>query len=417
MGDLSSMIPDREEEMEILLSGLDEDACRETVGGRLWAEASIRWCAPDELLEAFADKVEPSDRRVIWFYRSPWVIADASLADSGSLDVVLDRWLTRNRTALSLRRQLGENLFLVNAGNVSIAALREELGGAGSAGGDLPASSAAVDAQYRDSGREVIIRHLFEWMAPRHYEVFESLDAASWLPESEPQFGIAAAPSEKHLIKFMEALRSDVVPAVPSGGRSDQQSGNGLKQENDLLLLQLHQVQEELEQYYLKNIELNRLVAAEKESFADLERNNQALKLQLQQMQRELLAADLAVGQGASGQQLTRGFTRFLPGRLRARLERSKANKLLEATLNSIRESKWFDRQWYFETYPDVRSAGMDPVEHYYNFGWKEGRSPSAGFDTEYYLRANPDVANSGLNPLLHFIEYGCKEGRLPRQP
>ncbi|MBK8386800.1 MAG: hypothetical protein IPL11_14680 [Candidatus Accumulibacter sp.] len=62
--------------------------------------------------------------------------------------------------------------------------------------------------------------------------------------------------------------------------------------------------------------------------------------------------------------------------------------------------------------YPDVAAAGVDPTEHYLQFGAAEGRNPSAKFDTVYYLQSNPDVAAAGVNPLLHYIQFGIAEGR-----
>lgn len=35
-------------------------------------------------------------------------------------------------------------------------------------------------------------------------------------------------------------------------------------------------------------------------------------------------------------------------------------------------------------------------------------------FDSDFYLSQNPDVAAAGTDPLLHFLEYGWKEGRRP---
>lgn len=71
-----------------------------------------------------------------------------------------------------------------------------------------------------------------------------------------------------------------------------------------------------------------------------------------------------------------------------------------------------FDPIYYLYWYPDVRSEGIDPLDHYLLHGWKEGRDPSAGFSTSGYLLANPDVASSGRNPLLHFVNDGFAEGR-----
>jgi hypothetical protein len=35
-----------------------------------------------------------------------------------------------------------------------------------------------------------------------------------------------------------------------------------------------------------------------------------------------------------------------------------------------------FDSAWYLEKYPDVKSAGVDPAEHYVRYGAREGRLP-----------------------------------------
>lgn len=72
-----------------------------------------------------------------------------------------------------------------------------------------------------------------------------------------------------------------------------------------------------------------------------------------------------------------------------------------------------FDPVYYLYWYKDVDDAGLDPLRHYLERGWKEGRDPSAGFSTLGYLAANQDVAAAGLNPLLHFVKVGFSEGRV----
>ncbi|MGT2480469.1 hypothetical protein ACU4GR_20215 [Methylobacterium oryzae CBMB20] len=71
-----------------------------------------------------------------------------------------------------------------------------------------------------------------------------------------------------------------------------------------------------------------------------------------------------------------------------------------------------FDPAYYLDRNPDVREAGLDPLQHFLEHGWKEGRDPSAGFSITGYLAANPDVAASEQNPLLHFLQNGLAEGR-----
>ena len=73
-----------------------------------------------------------------------------------------------------------------------------------------------------------------------------------------------------------------------------------------------------------------------------------------------------------------------------------------------------FDAAWYLETHPDVRAAGVDPLEHYVTHGWREGRQPHPLFDPTWYRAEYPDVAASGCEPLLHYLTVGWREGRSP---
>jgi hypothetical protein len=69
------------------------------------------------------------------------------------------------------------------------------------------------------------------------------------------------------------------------------------------------------------------------------------------------------------------------------------------------------DSAWYRKTYPDIGSE-MDPVDHYRQSGWREGRSPNEWFSTTWYLQSNPDVVAAATNPLLHFLRQGRGQGR-----
>jgi hypothetical protein len=81
-------------------------------------------------------------------------------------------------------------------------------------------------------------------------------------------------------------------------------------------------------------------------------------------------------------------------------------------SLALIAQSELFDRSWYVQTYQDVRDSGADPVRHYFESGWREGRDPGPDFCTTAYLKGNSDVAALAINPLLHYIEHGRFEGR-----
>lgn len=78
-----------------------------------------------------------------------------------------------------------------------------------------------------------------------------------------------------------------------------------------------------------------------------------------------------------------------------------------------IRKSGLFDRDYYLNTYPDCKTANIDPLLHYLKIGWKEGRNPSKYFNTTFYLESNRDVRISRKNPLSHYIRHGKKEGRI----
>jgi lipopolysaccharide biosynthesis protein/GT2 family glycosyltransferase len=82
-----------------------------------------------------------------------------------------------------------------------------------------------------------------------------------------------------------------------------------------------------------------------------------------------------------------------------------------------IAASHLFDRNWYLDRYPDVRTSGVDPILHYLEQGAAEGRNPSRLFDTRWYLSQYRDIALNGWNPLVHYVLHGAAEGRRPAPP
>lgn len=81
---------------------------------------------------------------------------------------------------------------------------------------------------------------------------------------------------------------------------------------------------------------------------------------------------------------------------------RGKKKKYLEF-VSLISGSDFFDANWYYEKYPDVRASKMDPALHYYLYGAGEGRDPSANFSTSTYLRDHPSLIGTGENPIVHY--------------
>jgi hypothetical protein len=76
-----------------------------------------------------------------------------------------------------------------------------------------------------------------------------------------------------------------------------------------------------------------------------------------------------------------------------------------------------FDAEFYRALYRDVARAEVDPLAHFLDYGWREGRSPNPSFSVRRYLRANPDVAKAKVNPFYHYLQYGRREGRTDRSP
>lgn len=93
-----------------------------------------------------------------------------------------------------------------------------------------------------------------------------------------------------------------------------------------------------------------------------------------------------------------------------------------------------FRSTWYLENYPDACLSGMNPLLHYLKIGISLGYLPvppemansepvseptkqlETGldlFDPAWYLIVNPDVASAGMDPYQHYINWGKSEGRL----
>jgi hypothetical protein len=74
-----------------------------------------------------------------------------------------------------------------------------------------------------------------------------------------------------------------------------------------------------------------------------------------------------------------------------------------------------FDAGFYFETNPFLAEEGVDPLEHFLSWGWREGRDPNPDFSVRDYVREYPDIAEAGVNPFAHYLESGRAEGRRRR--
>ena len=233
-----------------------------------------------------------------------------------------------------------------------------------------------------------------------------------------------------------------------------------LSEENELLLLQLHQVQEELESFFLQNqalvpeLEANRLAREQLEkTLIALADARDAHIEQLAQADEHLRQREQAFDTERQVNRLAREQLTTLIAQLSATAE-ARHSRIgdLEAQLAEAREqssrapglqpspseplviaikpplrpvsrkqykhdrrllatSALFDATWYTRTYL-AELPGLDPVDHYLTIGVYHGYHPSPAFDAHHYLRANPDVVTSGCNPLVHYLRFGRAEGR-----
>lgn len=76
-----------------------------------------------------------------------------------------------------------------------------------------------------------------------------------------------------------------------------------------------------------------------------------------------------------------------------------------------------FDPEYYLEENDDVREAGINPEEHYWLNGEREGRKPNLWFDPSFYYRLNADVRKAGISAFRHYIDSGRQEGRASHSP
>jgi glycosyltransferase involved in cell wall biosynthesis/tetratricopeptide (TPR) repeat protein len=69
-----------------------------------------------------------------------------------------------------------------------------------------------------------------------------------------------------------------------------------------------------------------------------------------------------------------------------------------------------FDAAFYLRCNPDV--GNDDPLQHYVQHGWREGRDPTEWFSVREYLDAYTDIRSAGIDPFWHYLRRGKDEGR-----
>ncbi len=72
--------------------------------------------------------------------------------------------------------------------------------------------------------------------------------------------------------------------------------------------------------------------------------------------------------------------------------------------------NRYFNTAWYRATYGVP--AGVNPLTEYHTSGWQAGRNPSPEFSTSRYRSTYPDILNANVDPLQHYLRWGYGEGR-----
>ena len=70
------------------------------------------------------------------------------------------------------------------------------------------------------------------------------------------------------------------------------------------------------------------------------------------------------------------------------------------------------DAAFYRTVYADAPGAARDPLKHYVERGWREGRDPAPWFSTRRYLETYPEIAKARIDPFQHYLRVGRREGR-----
>ncbi|WP_193143413.1 glycosyltransferase family 4 protein [Meridianimarinicoccus sp. MJW13] len=97
---------------------------------------------------------------------------------------------------------------------------------------------------------------------------------------------------------------------------------------------------------------------------------------------------------------MTSIFSKQTPVVMKDEVEQA-SEETLEAKIR-----KGFDAAYYLSKYHDVRASGVDPLEHYMAYGWREKRRPNGWFNPDEYTARHPELVGPDTNPFLHFLTH-----------
>lgn len=367
-------------------------------------------------------QLNDNDGTVFVFYSHPSVYVAEQLKQQNNGDDACSEWLDRINDALSAQRQNRRRIRLLCLQDAleHPQALTEQTGLDVSvlAGFDVKPDGLELMAGHQLVLQNDDIMALIErleastlQLSERAYHVAVNVEQIlSDVVETKRELAEKGEESELLLLQLQqvqEELEQMFIKLKDAENiQADETELNELKEENELLLLQLQQVQEELEAYFIKYEDTNKKYVEQTEELKKLKRANSKTVDENHQLKQQI-------------NQLKHPPKRSFIAKVKRKIgfghKKRKEQRRIDKNIKLLAQSEYFDANWYLEKYPDLIKAGIKPEEHYLRFGGFEARNPGPRFDSAFYLKAYPDVLAEGINPLLHFELYGKAEGRLPK--
>jgi hypothetical protein len=259
---------------------------------------SLPLCASNLFVEKLLNADESDEvTDYIWCYRAPWAqVADSGSAATLTAESPLTDWLVEQRKVLNLRQRTAAKVWFINVDRASFGGLLAELGVAGP---DTELSLFPKEGMV--DGFNTALAKLFELMAPEYWDAFESLESIAWFPGGEPLFRHTLPyPPERELFSLLRCVQSGL--ALPHERHEHESFRRKAKGELELLRQQLLKAQKELEHslgakktfeeklaWLQKDIEDSATLATRREDETKAAvAENELLLLQLHQVQEEL---------------------------------------------------------------------------------------------------------------------------------
>jgi hypothetical protein len=265
----------------------------------------LRWAEPQDALKSLSSEEAPAE--LWWLYSPPWSALGRVQALAGQSEHSAAPWATVHRQLLRARQTVATPVRLLSALHAPPVSLVEEALQPFTGMESLPSGSieellSTLEAELIQPGAPhddmgALLAQLHAWAAPEVWDVLEALEAADWDSSRTPLMREDVSPPEPgavaHLARLLAAgERAPVVEmavreaeaslraaheqaavaaesaalalaaakAEAEAARAEHQAAQEATQgqlkeaqeEGELLLLQLHQVQEELEQLFLQ---------------------------------------------------------------------------------------------------------------------------------------------------------------------